>query len=109
MSVAEALEQVPERHYVQVAPHEVARLNAARERAEAFATLKKVVAADKEWAERRFGEEGTREFRDANGRRLATLNHRAPNQLDQKMLRERYPREAADCTHPSPYDYVTFG
>ena len=110
MQIADAVHMVEqERAFVTAQPHDVARLNEARKRSEALATLTKAVKADKEWAQRLMDNEQTRELRDAGGRRLATLNHRAPMQVNQRLLRERFPKVAEEVTEPNPYDYVTFG
>ena len=91
-----------------VAPHIVAEAHEAAQMAEALSTLKKAVDAKKERFKALFAEMGVREMRDAQGRTVAVLNEAAPIRLDQKMLRERFPRQAEECTHPAPYTYVAF-
>jgi hypothetical protein len=94
---------------VTLPPHLVARANQARINSEALATLKKVVEADKKAFEDVLNAYGVREGRDASGRRVVLLNSRAPMTLDQRELRALYPEQAEACTHPNPYDYISFG
>ena len=89
-------------------PHLVKRANEARQANEALAVLRKRVEADKRFFDDLLKQEGVTEFRNAEDRTIVILNSAAPVRLDQKELRERFPKQAEECTHPSPYTFVTF-
>jgi hypothetical protein len=55
-----------------------------------------------------FEENGTREGTDAQGNIVVYYSHAEPNTLDQEFLRTNYPKIAAECTWPHPWDSPSF-
>jgi hypothetical protein len=106
MTVAET--QEVQSGFVTVAPNIVAEAHAARRDAEALRILEKRLKTAKRRFKDLFAEMDATEFRDAAGNRVATLNFRAPEVINQDRLWAEYPKVAAEVTEPNPYTYPSF-
>lgn len=88
--------------------HLVKRANEARKMREAFSVLEKALKVEKTFFDGEMDKAGVTSFQDASGRTIVQRNFASPMRLSQSTLRERYPRQAEECTFADPYTFVTF-